>query len=309
MPVLLLFVDGVGIGADDPSINPFAAAPPRHLRSLIDERRATLAPLDANLDVPGLPQSGTGQYSIFTGDNGAQRFGRHFGPWVPTALREPLRTDNLLTRARHDGHRIAFANAYPAQLIDAAHVTGTFKAVGPLRSALPLAAWGAGALNRHLDALRAGEAVSSEITNRGWRQHVGDVEEITAAEAGGNLARIANRHDLTLFAHFQTDTAGHTKDMQAAVDALTLFDDFLGGVVAEFDPEGTLLVFSDHGNLEDIRGGHTRNPALGLVAGPAHADQAACLGSLLDIAPVAAAMLAAGSATAPRTHSRPSSPK
>ncbi len=291
MPVLLLFVDGVGIGVDDPSSNPFTAAPPRHLTSLIQEARATLAPLDANLDVPGLPQSGTGQYSLFTGDNGAQRFGRHHGPWVPTALRDPLRTDNLLTRAAAGGHRVAFANAYPEQLIDAAHQTGSFKAVGPLRSGLPLVAWGAGVLTRHLDALRAGNAVSSEITNRGWRQHVGDVEEITAAEAGHNLARIANAHDLTLFAHYQTDTAGHLKNLQAAVDALALFDDFLGGVVSAFDPEGTLVVFSDHGNLEDIRGGHTRNPALGLVAGPAHERLAPRLASILDVASVTAELL------------------
>ena len=45
-----------------------------------------------SMTVPGLPQSGTGQYSLFTGDNGAQRFGRHFGPWVPTMLYQAAHT-------------------------------------------------------------------------------------------------------------------------------------------------------------------------------------------------------------------------
>ena len=281
--VLVVFVDGVGLGPDDPSVNPFLAAPPRHITALLRDARATLAPLDATLGVEGLPQSGTGQYSLFTGDNGAVRFGRHFGPWVPTALRDPLRTDNLLTRAAVRGKRIAFANAYPVQLIEAAHKTGAFKPVGPLRSGLPLVAWGAGVLTRHLEALRDGEAVSSEITNRGWRQHVGDVDEITPSTAGRNLARIANAHDLTLFAHYQTDTAGHAQDMSAAVTALTLFDEFLGGVLDAFTTDGTLVIVSDHGNLEDVRAGHTRNPALGLVAGRGHADVASRLRSLTDL--------------------------
>ena len=87
--------------------------------------------MDARLKTEGLPQSGTGQYSLFTGDNGALRFGRHYGPWVPTALREPLRMDNLLTRALAMGLRVAFANAYPEELINALQVNGAFQAIGP----------------------------------------------------------------------------------------------------------------------------------------------------------------------------------
>jgi hypothetical protein len=48
-----------------------------------------------------------------------------------------------------------------------------------------------------------------------------------------------------------------------------------------------LLVASDHGNLEDIRGGHTRNPALGLAAGP----DARGAGALRDLREVAGFVL------------------
>jgi hypothetical protein len=44
------------------------------------------------------------------------------------------------------------------------------------------------------------------------------------------------------------------------------------------------VVASDHGNIEDIRVGHTRNPALALVVGPGHGEFAAGVGALTDLA-------------------------
>ncbi len=103
---ILVFLDGVGIGADDPAYNPFAAAQLPRLEALLGGRklvgesfdadgrivaeRAVLAAADATLGVEGLPQSGTGQTTLLTGRNGAAEYGRHFGPWVPTPLRPLL---------------------------------------------------------------------------------------------------------------------------------------------------------------------------------------------------------------------------
>jgi hypothetical protein len=302
MRTLLLFLDGVGIGAADAASNAFVAAPPSTISALLDgalvaeatepkqSRRASLVPLDAQLDVPGLPQSGTGQYSLFTGENGAQRFGRHYGPWVPTALREPLQRDNLLTRAQNNGRRIAFANAYPEELVEAAYGNGVFRPIGPLRAGPPLVAAGAGVLVRHTRALHEGVAISSEITNEAWRTHLHrhDLPRLDARAAGANLARIANQHDLTLFAHYNTDTAGHMQDLSEAIRALHLVDDFLAGILEPLAADVTLIVVSDHGNLEDARTGHTRNPAFGLAVGPGHEAFAEQVKSILDVATVLA---------------------
>jgi bisphosphoglycerate-independent phosphoglycerate mutase (AlkP superfamily) len=46
-----------------------------------------------------------------------------------------------------------------------------------------------------------------------------------------------------------------------------------------------LVIASDHGNIEDLRVGHTRNPALGLVVGEAHANLAGRVTALTDLAP------------------------
>jgi hypothetical protein len=190
---------------------------------------------------------------------------------------------SFLARAAAAGHEVAFANAYPEEVLRPP-APGT-RDRSPLRAGPPLAARAAGLLTRHTPALERGDAVASEITNEAWRERLGrtTLPRITPCEAGRNLARIAAEHHLTLFAHYSTDTAGHTGKMGAAVTALERVDEFLGGVLAALPPGVLLIVASDHGNIEDIRCGHTRNPALVLVAGPGHAEFAEGVGALTEV--------------------------
>ena len=96
---------------------------------------------------------------------------------------------------------MAFANAYPRGW------PGERRRL----AAPPLAARAAGLLNRHVEHLARGQAVASEIVNSGWQVHLGheDLPEVTAVAAGTTLARIAASHDITFFAHYATDIAGH----------------------------------------------------------------------------------------------------
>jgi len=236
------------------------------------------------LDVEGTPQSGTGQVALLTGESAAELFGRHFGPWTPVRLRPLLEERSVLRRAAEAGRAVAFANAYPRGWPGA---DGRRRVAGP-----PLAARAAGVLDRHEDALARGQAVASEIVNDGWKRHPGlaGLPDVTAAEAGATLARIAGGADLTLFAHYATDGAGHARAMGPALDALARVDAFLAGVVGGLAPDTLLLVASDHGNLEDVRAGHTRNPSLGLAVGPG-ADAAAELDDLRQVTPFVLRML------------------
>ena len=155
----------------------------------------------------------------------------------------------------------------------------------------PLAALGAGALTRHAEHLARGEAVSSEIVNDGWIRHLGpaDLPRPTPREAGRTLGGIAADGGLTLYAHYATDTAGHRGDLAAGVEALERVDAFLGGVLERLPAHHRMVLVSDHGNLEDVREGHTRNPALGVVVGRAGdadadaGDAADRLRSLVDV--------------------------
>ncbi|MDE3002024.1 MAG: alkaline phosphatase family protein [Gemmatimonadota bacterium] len=150
----------------------------------------------------------------------------------------------------------------------------------------PLAARGAGLLTRHEESLARGEAVSSEIVNDGWKTHLGHdwLPDITPSQAGAALGRIAVEHDLTLYAHYSTDTAGHRGGMDGAVEALERVDLFLRGLLETLDPSVLLLVTSDHGNIEDVWAGHTSNPALGLLSGEPP-DDVSEIRDLRDISP------------------------
>lgn len=286
-PVVMVFLDGVGIGPADEEVNPFCRARlptlsallggiPTHERPRWTHARAASFPLDATLGVEGIPQSGTGQTTLLTGVNAAQRFGRHFGPWTPVALRPLVEQESVLRRGLSSGLKVAFANAYPKGW------PGERRRL----AAPPLAAQAAGLLDRHEEHLARGDAVASEIVNTGWRDHLGfeDLPEITAADAGRALARIAVSHRLTVYAHYATDIAGHRGGMEGAVGALERVDAFLDGYVSAAPADATLLVASDHGNIEDVREGHTRNPALGLIVGPDAQERAGELASIMDVA-------------------------
>ena len=99
--VLLIFLDGVGIGPAGEEVNPFVCAR-RRIPTLVRlmggsipslERPRTSGPhgsafpLDTRLDVEGTPQSGTGQAALLTGESTAEIHGHHFGPWTPVRLR------------------------------------------------------------------------------------------------------------------------------------------------------------------------------------------------------------------------------
>jgi 2,3-bisphosphoglycerate-independent phosphoglycerate mutase len=297
--VLFVFIDGVGLGDDDVDTNPVVSADMPVVRALLDGAaptralhglstpRATLRGLDAKLGVEGLPQSGTGQTALLTGENGARMFGRHFGPWVPVMLRQLVAGESVLARAQRAGRSVAFANAYPEELVQQAAGVALGKLPGPLRAGPPLAALGAGLLDRGTSALEAGDAVASEITNNGWRTHLQrlSLREITAHHAGINLARIAEQNELTLFAHYATDIVGHRGDHAAAVGVLERVDAFLAGLLSSLPPDALLVIASDHGNIEDTRAGHTMNPALCLVVGEGHAEFARSLDALTDVTP------------------------
>lgn len=301
--VLLLFVDGVGIGAADAWTNPFCSAEMPHLRRLLAgelpvaipsgsvverEGAAVLIATDATLGVAGRPQSGTGQTALLTGLNAPALFGRHFGSWVPMDLRPMLRRENLLSRAREAGCSAAFANAYPVELAP--------RLLERRPPAFPIAAAAAGVLTRGTAALRDQQAVSSSLTNDGWQARLGSdaIPSVTPHEAGGVLGRITAEHRLTVFAHYDPDLVGHQRDLAAGVSVLERFDRFLGGVV-EALPDGSLLVIaSDHGNVEDCRVAHTRNPVPTIAVGPGQALFAERVRAITDIAPTLLSLLGSG---------------
>ncbi len=298
--ILAVFLDGVGLGDDDPARNPFAAPDStpflakllggaRLLRDAagISTDRATLTGLDATLGLGGLPQSGTGQTAILTGTNAAAHIGGHDGPYPNTALKSLLATESVFQKLQATGRPVAFANAYPDRFLKRLG-RGTGRLSANARAALS-----AGLMLRGWDNLRRGEAVSALLTNRYWREWGYDAPLLSGAEAGAQLAQLSQNFSLTFFEMWYTDVVGHKQKAADAAALLSLLDDFFAGIVGAVDLARTLvLVFSDHGNMEDLSTRkHTRAPALCLAIGAAHSEISA-LDSLTDIAPFMLSQLA-----------------
>jgi 2,3-bisphosphoglycerate-independent phosphoglycerate mutase len=277
MKILFLFLDGVGLGEDDPQRNPFARARMPVLQDLLggkrmllsaaplESRRATLLALDACLGVPGLPQSATGQAVLLTGQNVPALLGYHYGPKPNPAVAEFLVNGTLFSRLSQAGRRAAFLNAFPPGYFDGIHSGRR------LYAAIAQAAVNAGLQLGTQEDLVAGRALSADFTAQGWRERLGlpNTPVLSPIEAGRRLAELAGKQDFSLFEYWLSDYAGHSQDMQAACGLLESFDQVLQGLLDGWDDmSGLILITSDHGNLEDLSTRrHTANPVPGMVIG------------------------------------------
>lgn len=294
MHILLFFLDGVGLGDDDPERNAFARADLPTLYALTDGKpwlrdlprgdngRALFVPTDARLGVPGIPQSATGQAAIMTGRNVPRIIEGHYGPKPDARISAVIRRDSLVRRLSQYGRQASFLNAYPAAYLERI-AQGT-----RLRSANQLAMHVGGAPMLGPEALYRGEAISADFTGQAWRTLLGysDAPIITAFEAGQRMARLARQADFTLFDHWLTDYVGHRCEMGRAVEVLEQLDEVVAGLLSEWDDsEGLILITSDHGNLEDCTARrHTQNQVPTLIIGDAREEIGAGLGDLTDFA-------------------------
>jgi hypothetical protein len=307
MPRLLfLFLDGVGLGDDDPTRNPFVTADMPALTRLLEGRKlvhaaapfeghaATLLALDPCLGIDGAPQSASGQAAILTGRNVPAEIGEHYGPKPNPPIAEILRGDNLFRRVLARGGTAALLNAYPPRYFHAI-VTGH-----RLYSAIPMAAAAAGVRLMTSEDLRAGRAFSADFTGVGWAAQPGfpPAPVLTPAAAGQAVARESAAYDIAWFDYWLTDYAGHRGTLEASIDLLETFDAVLGGLVEAWgDREDLILLTSDHGNLEDLADrGHTVNPVPALLIGPVEVRRsfAAGLTDLTGIAPAVMRLLFPG---------------
>jgi hypothetical protein len=290
--VLLVFVDGVGLGRPG-AHNPFDGAPVRVLAPLAGgpgDPRVSLAALDATLGYPGLPQSATGQSVLFTGHDAMAVAGGHREGCPTRPVAALLARESILSRARARGLRAALLNAFePVRAARIARIASgqelATRHFRPSASALAQVA-GGGAL-RTLEDAHAGRAVTFDFTGEAFRAFGLDAPRRTLAGAAQVLAAAASELDLAVFETFVTDKAGHAQDMTWARHEIARLERFLAELLDAVDPrEQLVVVTSDHGNLEDLSTrSHTRAPVPLLVHGAGAAAFVRGATSLLDVAP------------------------
>jgi 2,3-bisphosphoglycerate-independent phosphoglycerate mutase len=291
--VLFVFLDGVGLGVADPSVNPLASASRSGFEQLAGGQSWTqnmipvakpghlVLAIDANLGVEGLPQSGTGQATLFTGVNCAERAGRHFGPFPHSTSKPVIASENLFSQIKRLGssYTTAFANAYPDRFFKFVERRNrwTVTTLCCVEAGVPL---------RTDVELQACEALAADLTGEGWGSLGYELDPIDEAEAGRRLVRLSQKHTFTLFEYYLTDKAGHSQDKAKAESVLDALDRFWEGILSAFDfHKDVLIITSDHGNIEDLSTkSHTRN-SVPFIAFGRGAEHLADVRSLVDVTP------------------------
>lgn len=277
--VLMIFLDGVGIGNEDYQNNPFFkfgfkafseifGKIPSLKNQLLKRNGSYLFPVDARLGVEGFPQSGTGQTSIFCGMNASRYIGKHFGPYPYSTLIPIISEQNIFKEVLALGEKTFFANAYPKVFFDYIKSGRSRLSVTSLSSRLSGLR-----LNTSTD-VRNGKALTAEITNERWNIKLGyNLKRIKPETAARRLLKIAAQNSFTLYEYFLTDHLGHGRYDGDAQILLNILDEFLSTILKELKDDMTLLICSDHGNIEDLSvKTHTLNPSLAISSG-AYAEE------------------------------------
>ncbi len=289
MALCFIFIDGIGVGERNP-LNPLSNGDIKSFShftasngfdTLCDERveeNILFKKIDANLGVDGLPQSGTGQTTLFTGENAPKVIGKHFGPYPHSGIKPLLREKSLFHKVMDLGKKPHFINAYPDIFFKRSKKRDRWSCTTLMTKSAGLR------LNRIKDVIN-GNAITAEITQSVWRSRLNlDVPEIVPEEASERALRSLKKHDLVLYEYYLTDKAGHEQNRDMADQILTVLDQFIWGIMQGLSPDDTLVITSDHGNLEDLSvKTHTRNPVPLFVMGQANDFQS--VHSIQDVTP------------------------
>lgn len=289
MSVIFIFVDGIGVGKQTPynplfkngwdSFTVFTEGDGLDdTLPAVKKERILYKPIDANLGVKGLPQSGTGQTTLFSGVNASEIAGKHYGPVPYTTTRFLLQEKSLFHSVLEMKLKPVFMNAYPEIFFKRAKKKNRW-------TATTMMARSAGIRLKTMDDLLDGKALTAEITQNVWREQLGlNVPQITVEEAASRLLKAAETNDLVMYEFYLTDKAGHSMDKSYADRIRDILNPFLKFTSDNLNKNDTLVITSDHGNFEDLSvKTHTRNPVPLFVKGGTDCFEEA--ESIIDVTP------------------------
>ncbi len=290
MALIFIFIDGLGIGPDHEQ-NPLAdtwegftlfSGSPLHTSGFRSKTSAgkVVKSIDAQLGTEGLPQSGTGQTTLFSGENAAKLLGRHHGPFPHTKIKPLLGTPSMFGKAKAAGYRCHFMNAYPDRFFEIAEKRNRWSCTTKMCIENEIR------LNRQEDVWEE-RALTAEIFQDIWRKRLGiNLPDISESNAADRIALAAEENDFVLYEYYLTDKAGHARDPDEAWEVLDRINRLLKALAETLDfNRNLLLISSDHGNVEDLSvKTHTLHP-VPLLAYGTGAEVFKHSESLMDVTP------------------------
>ncbi len=303
--VIFLFFDGVGIGRADET-NPFFTSASEYLpfyrdyQTLSNNGNIQIKPIDAVLGVEGIPTSASGQTTLFTGINIPKRLNQHKGSYPDKFMRKTILHDNLLLALQQRNFNARFLNAYPAhrELFSSRHIAiqedgefyfseqfpRLFRRRISVTSCMLIST-----LTPPFDEqdIREENSIYQDFSNKSLIEKGLDIPEFTPEKAADIIFKASRTHDFLLYEFFQTDMHGHNASHQECEHLIGRLNRLVGRLLSRLDPEeDTLVLSSDHGNLEDNTTRlHTHNPVPLLVWGSRSRELRSSIDSIADVTP------------------------
>jgi 2,3-bisphosphoglycerate-independent phosphoglycerate mutase len=285
LSVLLIFIDGLGIGEKNNDSNPLSdlknAEPLNNFRNVETDIifEGKLTPTDACLGVEGRPQSASGQTTILTGVNAPAFLGFHKQGFPNQVLREVIAEKSIFRQLKlRNVEPNVFVNAYTPQF---------FEQAPRWKSATTCAIEAAPLQFRKLPDLLGEKALFHDFTNETLIERGFDVPLFSPAKAGEILANFTREYRFTLYEHFITDKIGHDQSFEKARIHLPVLAEFIRKTLERVDLEKTTVILtSDHGNIEDLSvRNHTLNDVPTIVWGRKRIEISKRIKDLTDITP------------------------
>ncbi len=278
MSVIVIFVDGVGIGQQDVSYNPCLHSNYQIFSPTINlPFNGIQFSLDACLGVNGLPQSATGQSSIYTGKNAAKLIGKHLFGFPNQKLKELLIKQSVFEKLNSLSYRCKFINAFRPVFFTSPEIFNNVRlsVTSEMNRAarLPFCS---------IKDIKNKNALYHDFTNKELIEKGFQLPIFDSNTASKVLIDQSKKYDLILYEYFLTDKAGHSKNMKYAISEINKIESLIYMVIEKSEGTNTsIIVCSDHGNIEDLRSrSHTYNPAYFAVWTKKNIQK---LSSLMDI--------------------------
>ena len=304
--MIFIFLDGVGIGKSEPS-NPFHRAGASYLpffgQNLCWTDQTPVKPIDPLFGIPGFPQSATGQTTLYTGKAVPVLLNRHQGTTPNKFMRKIIREYNLISLLKNKRVKATFINAYPvfARFFNSGHIN--IKADGrfefsrefPELFKKRISVTSCMMISSRIKPfdegdILAGKSIYQDYSNRELTKRGLSLPEFTPEKAAEILFKQSRQYDFMLYEYFQTDIYAHRKSVSECTDLIKKLNRLIERLVTLLDKRtDTLLITSDHGNLEDCSvHTHTLNPVPLIVWGKGSQKLREAISTIADVTPAIA---------------------
>ena len=238
--------------------------------------------IDAQMSVPGLPQSATGHTTLYTGINAPKLLQKHLTGFPNQALRKVLKQYSIFVRLKEKGFKGKFINAFRPVFFTTPEIFANLH-----MSATTEMNRYAGYRFSDFTDIKNERALYHDYTNAENIKKGFDLPFFNAEKAAEILISQSDDHDLILYEYFLTDFAGHAQNMDRSIQEIRKVEDIIIALLHRMNKKNTtLIVVSDHGNIEDLTTrSHTTNPAFLGIWSEGPIDKSYKFNNLQDLFP------------------------